>query len=137
MPMKLMICLGIFISNMILNVLIMMLMAKILNYDGADFGMISVEILIPSGIAILLSLVIFLLINQFKKLRIITSVYIYNIIYFFALLSMGLNLSAKDQLSENNDLHLLISLIVSFLIILIAAHLITKKDSNVLKSNFP
>lgn len=123
-----MLCLGIFISNMILNVLIMMLMAKILNYDGADFGMIPLEILIPSGIAIFGSFIIFLSINQFRKLKIITSIYIYNGVYFFSLLNTGLNVSAKDKSGINNDLYLLISLILSFLIILIAAILITKQD---------
>lgn len=123
-----MLCLGIFISNMILNVLIMMLMAKILNYDEADFGMIPLEILMPSGIAIFGSFIIFLSINQFRKLKIITSIYIYNGVYFFSLLNMGLNVSAKDKSGINNDLYLLISLILSFLIILIAANLITKQD---------
>ncbi|SIS30476.1 hypothetical protein SAMN05421639_101925 [Chryseobacterium shigense] len=126
--MRYIICLGIFISNMILNGLIMMLMAKILNYDGADFGMIPIEILMPSGIAILGSFIIFLLINPFRKLNIITSIYIYNGVYFFSLLNMGLNVSAKDKSGINNDLYLLISLILSFLIILIAANLITKQD---------
>ncbi|PQA97804.1 hypothetical protein B0A69_00250 [Chryseobacterium shigense] len=105
-----------------------MLMAKILNYDGADFGMIPIEILMPSGIAILGSFIIFLLINPFRKLNIITSIYIYNGVYFFSLLNMGLNVSAKDKSGINNDLYLLISLILSFLIILIAANLITKQD---------
>lgn len=128
--MKYVICLGIFISNTILNVLIMMLMAQILNYDGADFGMIPIEILIPSGITIMVSFVVFLLIDQFKKLKIRTSIYIYNVVYFFTLLNMGLNVSAKDNSIINNDLYLLISLILSFVIILIAANLIDKQDKH-------
>lgn len=126
--MKYIICLGIFISNAILNVLIMILIAKILNYDGADFAMIPLEIFIPSSIAVVVSFLVFLLIDKFKKLKIIVSVYIYNAIYFFALLNMGLNISAKDKPGINNDLYLLISLILSFLIILIVVNLIKKQD---------
>ncbi|UKB85194.1 hypothetical protein LF887_06095 [Chryseobacterium sp. MEBOG06] len=114
-------------SNTILNVLIMMLMAKVLNEDGADFGMIPIEILIPSVASIIVSLVVFLVIDKFKKLKVRTSIYIYNMVYFFALLTMGLNVSGKEKSGINNDLYLLISLILSFLIILIAVNLIKRR----------
>lgn len=121
-----MILLGIFICNTILNVLIMMLTAQILNVDGVDFGMILPEILIPSSITIVVSLIVFVVINQFKTLKMITSIYLYNITYLFALLNMGVNISAGGKFSKNNDLHLIISLVVSFLIILSAAYFIKK-----------
>ena len=73
----------------VLNILTFGEYLKTTKLSGGEVGMIPIAMIIIFGITFLLSTIAFLIINSKKKISIITSIFIYHIIYLGVLISWG------------------------------------------------
>lgn len=86
----------------VLNILIFGEYLKTTKLAGGEVGMIPIAMMIIFGITFLLSTIAFLIINSKKKISIITSIFIYHIIYLGVLISWGFDFKNLTNLKYTN-----------------------------------
>ncbi|KFC17971.1 hypothetical protein [Epilithonimonas lactis] len=86
----------------VLNILTFGEYLKATKLAGGEVGMIPIAMIIIFGITFLLSTIAFLIINSKKKISIITSIFIYHIIYLGVLISWGFDFKNLTNLKYTN-----------------------------------
>jgi len=88
---KIAIIIGIFFLIGFLNTTLFIQYLKTTKLSGGEVGMAPFVVMISSAISLVISVLIYLIINLNKKISIVSSIAIYNFVYFVGLIVWGLD----------------------------------------------